>query len=176
VARPMHDVVVMLCEEVRQSLGIDMLRYVEVGVDEGQTLVQVLTRCDFLLATAVDCWMEDPAHETTARAALAPFGNRVVIRVGLSVEVAAQSAKQSQHVVLVDAAHDYTSVAADLSAWWPIVAPGGLMCTHDYNRSRRRKLENVVRAVDEFAAKIALPVELYACSGKLACIRKPRNV
>jgi hypothetical protein len=32
----------------------------------------------------------------------------------------------------LDAAHDYDSVMADLRAWWPVLASGGVLIGDDY--------------------------------------------
>ena len=37
----------------------------------------------------------------------------------------------SVHAVMLDAAHDESSVAADIDAWWPKVAPGGFLAGDD---------------------------------------------
>jgi hypothetical protein len=61
-----------------------------------------------------------------------------------SVEAAKMFKDGSIYFVFLDDAHDYKSVAADLEAWLPKIAPSGTMAGHDY-----KTWSSVKRAVDE---------------------------
>jgi hypothetical protein len=55
----------------------------------------------------------------------------VALLVSDSVRAAGLFADGSVHAVMLDGAHDEASVAADIDAWWPKVAPGGVLAGDD---------------------------------------------
>lgn len=65
-------------------------------------------------------------------------------------------------VLHIDAGHDYLSVMADLNAWWPELAPGGVLIGDDYFMPSfvqgllgQEKWPEVRQAFDEFFARNA---------------------
>lgn len=129
----------------RQLLGTG----VEVGVDEGVFSDYLLTYWRGQRLISVDAWMEMPPDEYTdtcntsqvsmeekyerTRELLAKHGERSEIQRELSVTAAASIAPASLDFVYLDARHDFDGVTEDLTAWFPLVRPGGLMAGHDYN-------------------------------------------
>ena len=80
---------------------------------------------------------------------------RVTILRGLSIEMAAEVPDGSLSLAYLDAGHGYSAVKADLLAWWPKVAPGGILAGHDY-----LGYHGVRRAADEFAARLGLTLRV----------------
>ncbi len=72
-------------------------------------------------------------------------------------------------VVHIDAGHDYASVTGDLKAWWPMLAPGGVLVADDY--SPDGVWPEVLRAVDDFFA--AEPHAGFEAMEGKAMVRKP---
>lgn len=63
----------------------------------------------------------------------------------------------SPGVIHLDGGHDYDSVMADLRAWWPLLAPGGMLIGDDYYDDGR--WPTVRKAFDEFFGKLGLSLE-----------------
>eukprot|EP00899_Mesostigma_viride_P022251 jgi/Mesvir1/320/Mv22729-RA.2 len=61
-------------------------------------------------------------------------------------------------LIHIDAGHSYEDVAQDISVWWPLLAPGGVLLGDDYTRI----WPGVVGAVNEFAAKTGLVLHTFS--------------
>jgi len=83
------------------------------------------------------------AIEHLSRAGLYP--ERVQLVASDSVRAAGLFADESVWMVMLDGAHDYESVKADIAAWWPKVAPGGVLCGDDHDEG----FPGVMQAVAE---------------------------
>ena len=69
----------------------------------------------------------------------------------------------------MDGGHDYDSVMADLRAWWPVLAAGGVVIGDDYYETGM--WASVRQAFDDFFGALDLvPIENIA--GKCR-VRKP---
>ena len=99
------------------------------------------------LVVAVDTWRGSVEHQAELKgkpvsgvwfdfmANVAPFDN--VWPVPMNSLKAAQVISMSPmrfDLIFIDASHDYESVKADIVAWLPLLAPGGILCGHDYMR------------------------------------------
>jgi len=78
--------------------------------------------------------------------------NLTVLR-GSSIDGAALFLDRGLDMVILDASHDYDSVVADITAWWPKITLGGLLCGHDFT------CPDVKRAVDKCFPGFPPPAE-----------------
>lgn len=140
-------------------------RAVEVGTDRGIFAEQFLHQWKGEILVCVDHWQPYPnmPYDRTGDLAmavqlLAPFRQRVKLARGDAKTLAPTvGGSYFPGFIYIDGDHRYESVKADLETWWPYVQPGGILAGHDYMLPEH---EQVVRAVDEFAAAHRLTVHV----------------
>lgn len=164
--------------EILRRLPEGALWGVEVGVFAGELSKRLLSREDIHLSL-VDSWtthgdgeyansddfhakltqeQQDGFYELTKK--VVEFaGKRAMIFREDSVEASERFTNGNTDFVFIDADHSYEGCKKDLEAWWPKVKRGGLFSGHDYENTDYTKF-GVKKAVDEFADKHGLPVEL----------------
>lgn len=168
-----------------QEVAKRPLVYVEVGVKQALFTREVLLACPFIeKCYAIDRWKEYPADHPDrdkfgyarrdqasweelygkAKDVLRPFGERVRIIRGESLEVAARwqlwpVVSSRPDVVMIDAGHTFEDVSADCKAWWGVLKSGGLLTADDWfpPGDPGRDKTGVSKALELFAAERCLP-------------------
>lgn len=144
----------VLCNSRRLHLAV------EVGTDCGDFACQFLSQWNGHRLWCVDPY-EPYQHMNYDRISdlmfavvrLAPYVPRVKIYRAPSVEAARKvNAPIPIGFVYIDGAHDPDSIAADIDAWWPRVASGGILAGHDFDSQVVRK------AVESFAQGMTINV------------------
>lgn len=142
-----------------------IVRAVEIGTERGIFAEEFLHRWKGEILVCIDPW--GPYHHMPydrtpdmlmAVHLLAPFRYRAKLVRGESVALAPTIGPYFRPgFVYIDGDHRYESVSADIHAWWPHVAPGGILAGHDYMTPEH---DDVVRAVDEFVAAEGLALNV----------------
>ena len=141
-------------------------RIAEVGVCDGQTAIEVLTHCpDLSSYTLVDHWATIPERHRMLEECLAGRDGVSIVK-SPSVDAAKDVPDGSLDLVYIDAGHSFDDVKADIAAWWPKVADGGVLCGDDYqnaifpesDRNRVRDAVNEAFQREELRWSFATPV------------------
>jgi predicted O-methyltransferase YrrM len=130
----------------------------EVGSWMGRSTSALAANVGSGLVVAVDTWRGSAEHAVTLAARsdgwlLSEFRRNTkglpVMPVPLpSLDAAFLLAKTTMRfdLIFVDANHSYEAVKADILAWTPLLADGGILCGHDYDPPNWM---GVKQAVDE---------------------------
>lgn len=122
---------VELANQGKWNTRIDLVDVWDGGEDEG--LAKAAAQQDLF----TNCW------KNLCNAGLRKFFRPINLP---SVRASRAYDDRSLQFVFVDAHHSYESVKADILAWWPKIAPGGLLSGHDFDSGTD---EGVCKAVDE---------------------------
>ena len=140
-------------------------KIVEVGSFHGRSTRALADNTDGIVE-AVDTWEGSPEHkgmpetENMIEKFLVNLDDLLSEKVKVikseSLNAAELFARNEARVdmVFLDAMHDYESVKADILAWKPLLAPGGLLCGHDFGDVPNENVKadgewGVTRAVQE---------------------------
>ena len=94
-----------------------------------------------------------------ASARMAPYRGVTVHRT-TSVDAALRFPDSYFDWVYIDGDHSADAVAADLSAYWPKIKPGGFLSGDDYGWKDESDRLSVKHAVDEFAGSHGLKARI----------------
>lgn len=137
----------------------------EIGTDRGYFAADFLSRWDGYHFYAIDPYTPYPEmqHDRVADRYMAlhitaPHFRRMRFLSFASPEATRhiEQAHLPLHFIYIDGAHDRESVHVDLEAWWPLLAPQGIMAGHDYDSDH----PGVIAAVNAFADRHNLIVRL----------------
>lgn len=93
----------------------------------------------------------------SAKEAVKVFGERAIIKKGLTVSVSRTIPESFLDMVYFDAGHYYAAVMTDLIAWYPKVKSGGIISGHDYLNTDYQ----VKAAVNDFLSMNNISVEVF---------------
>lgn len=153
----------------------------EIGVFESQNFRRLLAGNPQIIV-GVDAWINDgnPGHNDSNYTQeqqdaqceifkeIMKTNPAVRLYRMMSYEAAKNFPDEYFDLIYIDADHSYEGVKKDLEAWWPKVKSGKYFTGDDYCHSHApvNGLKfGVIRAVDEFAAKLGLPVHRLTSHG-----------
>ncbi len=173
---------------------------VEVGVWKGASSVYIARKMREInpdsVLISVDTWLGSSEHLLNPKFRtdlLQPFGMRpiyakflnnvveanlenTIIPLSMDSLNAAEIIKRigvRPQIIHIDAGHDYASVFGDLSAWWPLLSPGGILVGDDYDPVGN-SFPEVNRAFDDFFRSQGLfPIDYLG--GKCQILKPDRH-
>ena len=183
-----------LIRMIRSLCGNRRKLYIaEIGVWNGETSEVLLARFPKIHLTMVDSWKAIPhsaswkerwdrltkksqkvfenAFITTLDRTRFANGRFKIVR-DFSVAAAKKLRRSHFDLVFIDAGHDYFSVKSDITAWYPLVKIGGILCGHDYGS---RFFLGVKKAVKEWALSYGYESGLKVHVGRIWSIRKKKT-
>lgn len=133
----------------------------EIGVCKGTYSKILLDTIPDLQLFSIDSWNKFDAsgacYEIT-KELLAPYIRSIIMRM-TSMDAVKQIPDESLDFVYIDAGHSYVDIRADIREWTKKVRKDGIVAGHDYYST---KYPSVTRAVDEYAKKNNLKIEVVA--------------
>ena len=141
---------------------------VEIGTERAGFATGFLETWKGDLLLCIDPWRNElPGYDEmhwdrspdfhVAMQALARHNDRVQVFRGTSEEaIRNKIIRWPIDFLYIDANHQYEHVRRDIEWFWPHIAKNGVLAGHDYDLT----LEGVVRAVNEFAERLAVNVYL----------------
>jgi len=137
-----------------------ILSAAEIGVQQGINANTILRRAKPQRMVAADPWdryqdelgLDGDAIEMIARRRLKRWGQVEFVKSGDRGVISSSLGREIDYLY-IDAAHDYDNVLADITAYWPCVATGGVLAGHDIC------WPSVFKAVADFASAHNLEVQ-----------------
>lgn len=157
--------------------------FVEVGCWKGRSTsylaVEIFNSNKPITLYCVDTWKGSHEHATdpyvlsntlydTFLNNLSSVKDIIVPMRSTSLEGSSQFADNSLDAVFIDASHDQDNVTKDIEAWYPKVAPGGILGGHDHMPD----WPGVVDAVKQFAERCNYKEDLQFSDRSVWYIRK----
>jgi len=163
--------------------GQPNLRYLEVGVFEGRSLVWMLENVlthPTSRATAIDVFAGDYEEVFDANMEASGVADKVTKLVGPSAQELRKLSGAEYHVIYIDGSHTADDVLLDAALSWDLLAPGGVLIFDDYAWEGRRgsaPLPEELRpqlAIDAFVTANRYSLELVH-RGYQLIVRKREN-
>jgi len=110
--------------------------FVELGAHLGRSacyMAEAILAAGATVDFATVDRFDDPDIEARCRANLEPYVTHGLLKIMKSDSASFAAAfPHAADFVFIDAGHDYTSVKADIEAWWPKVKEGGTIAGDDF--------------------------------------------
>jgi hypothetical protein len=122
-------------QQLAEYRGRPNLRYLEIGVFEGRSVIWMLENVltdPSSHVTAIDVFMDDYEQTFDANILAAGAGDRVTKIAGPSQQHLRPLESSSFDIIYVDGSHTADDVLADAVLAWPLLREGGLMIFDDY--------------------------------------------